>query len=68
MIPTPIPIPSLYDKILVVNDDSQAVVTTPNNPIYYVIDKNIFYQIDSVARTRTLIFKDLMRVIPNIVI
>ena len=44
------------ENILVVNDDSQAVVTTPNNPIYYVIDKNIFYQIDSVARTRTLIF------------
>lgn len=44
------------EGILVVNDDSQAVVTTPNNPIYYVIDKDIFYQIDSTARTRKLIF------------
>ena len=44
------------ENILVVQSESAASVTTPNNPIYYVIANDAFLKIDSTNRTRTQVF------------
>ena len=44
------------ENILVVQSEAAASVTTPNNPIYYVITNNVFLKIDSTNRTRTQVY------------
>ena len=44
------------ENILVVQSEAAASVTTPNNPIYYVIANDAFLKIDSTNRTRTQVF------------
>jgi hypothetical protein len=44
------------ENILVVQSEAAASVTTPNNPIYYVIANDAFLKVDSANRTRTQVF------------
>lgn len=44
------------EGITVVGSNEEATVTTPGNPIFYASITDSFFQIDSVARTRTQIF------------
>ena len=44
------------ENILVVQAERSTSVITPGNPIYYVIDTDSFYQVDTANRTRTKIY------------
>jgi len=44
------------ENIIVVQEENQATVQTPGNPVYYVIATDSFYQITTATRTRTKIF------------
>jgi hypothetical protein len=44
------------ENIRVVTSEVEATVTTPGDPIFYVSSTNVFYKVNSTARTRQLIF------------